>query len=113
LVVEDQLVAALSLRAILVTDSHVVEIAENAETALAMFRASQYDLVVTDFKLATMDGLQLAAAIKHLSPPTPVFLVTAYVEQFPGKVPNVDLVLGKPFSVAQFQRAVRNALSTP
>jgi CheY-like chemotaxis protein len=95
-----------------VLDRHVVEIAENAEIALAMFKASQYDLVITDFKLARMDGLQLAAAIKHDSPATPVFLVTAYLEQFTGNLPNIDLVLGKPFSVAEFQAAVRKALST-
>ena len=112
LVVEDQSAAALSLRTILLTDRHVVEIAENAETALTMFNASQYDLVITDFKLARMDGLELAAAIKHHSSATPVFLVTAYLEQFTRNLPNIDLVLGKLFSVAEFQAAVRKALST-
>jgi CheY-like chemotaxis protein len=111
LVVGDQLVVALSMRTILVTDQHLVEISENAENALARFKASPHDLVITDFQLDKMNGLELAAAVKHRSPTTPVFLVTAYGEQFNGNVPNIDLVLGKPFSVPQLQAAVRKALS--
>ena len=111
LVVEDQLLAALSIRTILTADRHIVEIAENGERALAMFKAAPHDLVITDFKLASMDGLRLAQAIKEHSPATPVFLITAYIEKLGGKLPNIDLVLGKPFAVAELQRAVRDAFS--
>lgn len=112
LVVEDQLLAALSLRTILVLDRHTVEIAENAERGLAMFKASAYDLVITDFMLEKMNGLQLAAAIKQLSPTTPVFMVTAFVEQFTVSLPNIDLLLGKPFAVVDLQSAVRRVFAT-
>lgn len=113
LIVEDQSVAALSLRTILTAEGRRVDIAESAERALAMFKASPYDLVVTDFKLAEMNGLQLAAEIKLLSPTTPVFLVTAFIEQFTGRPPNIDLLLGKPFSVVDLQSAVRKVFGTP
>lgn len=112
LIVEDQLVAALSLRAIVSVDRHIVEIAESAERGLAMFKASPYDLVITDFKLAEMNGVQLAAAVKRLSPTTPVFLITAFIEQFTARVPSVDLLLGKPFSVVELQSAIRKVFAT-
>jgi CheY-like chemotaxis protein len=110
LVVEDEVVAALSIRTVLAADGHVAEIAENAEQALDMFKAAEYDLVITDFKLAKMDGLELADAIKQQSPATPIILITAYAEKIGGslgEVSNVEVVLSKPFSVAGLQDAMR------
>jgi CheY-like chemotaxis protein len=84
-------------------DGHSVDLAQDGQQGLAMFQAGQYDLVITDFKLGTtMDGLELAAAIKQDSPTTPIVLVTAYAAKMEGmgKVSNVELVMKKPFSVA-------------
>jgi CheY-like chemotaxis protein len=110
LVVEDELVAAHSIRTVLTVDGHTVEIAGDGEQALAMFKAGEYDLIVTDFKLGKMDGLELAEAMKQHSPATPIILITAYAEGIGGgmgKVSNIDLVLAKPFSVAELQEALR------
>ena len=112
LVVEDEKVAALSIRTILAADGHVVEIAEDAEQALVFMLSSQYDLVLTDFQLPGRDGLELAALIKQRFPDMPIILVTAYAEKIGGtmgKVSNVDLVVSKPFSVVELQRALQNA----
>lgn len=109
LVVEDEVVAALSIRTVLAADGHVIEIAEDGEKGLDMFQAGEYDLVITDFKLAKMDGLEVADAIKQHSPAVPIILITAYAEKLGGtlgKVSNIELVLSKPFSVAELQQAV-------
>src|SRR5215831_20907024 len=97
LVVEDENLAALSLRTILAADGHVVEIAPDAERAVLMLQASQYDLVITDFQLPNMDGLELAALIKQCFPDLPIVLITAYAEKIgaTGKVSNIDLVISK------------------
>ena len=109
LVVEDEIVAALSIRTALAVDGHTVELAEDAARALLMFQASQPDLVITDFQLPNMDGLELAETIKQHFPSILIILMTAYTEKLGGslgEVSNVDLVLSKPFSVAQLQAAV-------
>jgi CheY-like chemotaxis protein len=115
LVVEDELVAALSIRTILAMDGHVVEIAEDAERALLVLQAFQFDLVITDFQLPNMDGLELADAIKQRFPDTPIILITAFAEKIGsmGKVSNIDLVVSKPFSVAELQRALQTAFAAP
>jgi CheY-like chemotaxis protein len=103
LVVEDEIVAAQTIQTVLTVDGHSVDLAQDGQQGLAMFQAGQYDLVITDFKLGTtMDGLELAAAIKQDSPTTPIVLVTAYAAKMEGmgKVSNVELVMKKPFSVA-------------
>lgn len=108
LVVEDEVVAALSIQTLLAAEGHSVQIAEDAEEALEAFKAGEHDLVITDFKLGDMDGLQLAAAVKEHSPAKPVILITAYADKIAGtgKVSNVELVLKKPFSAAELQQAV-------
>lgn len=115
LVVEDETVAALSIRTVLVADGHAVDIAADGEQALGMFSGGGgYDLVITDFKLAKLDGLELAQVIKQVSPATPIILITAYADKLSptGTVSNVDVVVNKPFSVAQLQAALSKILQT-
>ena len=111
LVVEDEALATQTIRAVLAADGHTVETAETAERALAMFQAGAFDLIITDFKLAEMDGLELAEAVKKDSPATPIILITAYAEKLGGtlgKVSNIDILLRKPFSMAELQAAVNS-----
>jgi CheY-like chemotaxis protein len=109
LVVEDEVVAAQTVQTVLTVDGHSVDLAQDGQQGLVMFQAGEYDLVITDFKLGTtMDGLELAAAVKEHSPTTPVVLITAYAAKMEsmGKVSNVELVLKKPFSVADLHEAL-------
>lgn len=109
LVAEDDLLVAHTIRIALRVDGHTVEVAQDGDEALRMFQSKNYDLLITDFRMPKMDGLELAEAIKKLSPGTPVILVTAYVEALKsdmGHVSNVDVLLGKPFSVTELQAAL-------
>ena len=106
---------AHTLRMVLVVDGHSVQIAEDGKQALAMFEGGTYDLVITDFRMANMDGLELAEEIKKRSPSTPIILVTAYAEAIKGTggtVSNVDIVLGKPWSVTELQGALQKIFPT-
>ncbi|HWR04205.1 MAG TPA: response regulator [Humidesulfovibrio sp.] len=55
-----------------------VRTAENAEDALALFRAEPAPVVLTDIKMPGMDGLALLSAIKALDPETEVILITGH-----------------------------------
>jgi DNA-binding NtrC family response regulator len=82
------------LKAILFVDDHEVlarlscEILEmqgykavsafNASDALAKFDKEEFDILVTDFRMEGMDGLELARRIREKSPTTPVIIVTGY-----------------------------------
>ena len=59
---------------------------------------SPFSAIITDFRMPDLDGLALAAAVKGVSPSTPVILLTAYVvttagDQLP---PYIDAILTKP-----------------
>ena len=116
MLVEDDLLAARTLQAVLVADGHTVEVAQDGEEGLAMFKAGGHNLVITDFKLAKMDGLELAEAIKQASPATPIILITAYTEAIKssmGKVSNIEQLLIKPVSAAQLREALNKILPAP
>jgi CheY-like chemotaxis protein len=110
LVVDDGPEVAKAIRmALAVGAGYEVEIAEDGETALARYKTAKYDLVITDLQMPKIDGLELAAAIKKLSPAQPIILITAYAESLKGdheRLAKVDFVLEKPFSLQQLQDAL-------
>lgn len=110
LLVEDEPLVAQTIRMVLSADGHSVQLCDSAEQALSIFDASNFDLILTDFKLGGMDGLELAQSIKAICPDKPIILITAFAERIStdtGKVSNIDLLVRKPFSVAELQGALR------
>lgn len=63
----------------------VVTKARSGAEAVAALRAGQYDLVVTDFRMPGMNGLELLAEVSRLAPATPSVMITAF--------PDLDVVL--------------------
>jgi two-component system NtrC family sensor kinase len=52
--------------------------AYNAEDALAKFNSEKFDMLVTDFRMEGMNGLELARQIHATNPDVPVIIVTGY-----------------------------------
>lgn len=67
--------------------------AYNAEDALKKFDQQDIDIVVTDFKMEGMNGIELAQKLREKSPTTPVIIVTGYGPVDGGKA--VDACLQK------------------
>lgn len=89
-----------------------VEQAHTGEEALRQLRDHDVDLIVTDFMMPGMNGVQMLREAQALSPHTPNILVTAYgldvVRNAGGPTPN--RILHKPFDIAEFMGAVEAAL---
>lgn len=65
----------------------------SAADALAKFDQQSIDVVVTDFRMEGMNGVELAQKIREKSPDTPVIIVTGYGPIDGGK--HVETVLQK------------------
>jgi two-component system OmpR family response regulator/two-component system alkaline phosphatase synthesis response regulator PhoP len=90
-------------------DGHVVETANNAKDALAMFEEGKFDLVITDFAMPAMKGDELAAAIKARAPKQPVVMITAYAEMLQSSgnpLKGVDWIISKPFLLENLRDAI-------
>lgn len=95
------------MRAILFVDDHEVlarlscEILEmhgyravsayNAQDALQKFDQEDFDILVTDFRMDGMNGVELAQKIHEKSPQIPVIIVTGYGPVDGGKDVNACL----------------------
>ena len=65
----------------------------NAEDALRKFENQRFDLLVTDFRMEGMNGLELARKVHDKHPEVPVIIVTGYGPIDAGK--DADTVLQK------------------
>ena len=52
--------------------------AYSAKEALEKFSQQDFDILVTDFRMEGMNGLELAHKVREQSPNTPVIIVTGY-----------------------------------
>ena len=112
LVVDDEPFVCDAVKMMLNFDGHVVETANSAQEALAIFEKGKFDLVITDFAMPNMKGDELAAAIKARAPKQPIVMITAYAEMLQASgnpLPGVDFVISKPFLLENLREAIAKA----
>ena len=95
------------------------ELAEDGESALALWRDGGFDLVLTDCSMQPMDGYALAEAIRSLErerglPRSPVLGCTAHVQEEDRRhalAAGMDECLMKPLSVDALSAALQRHLA--
>lgn len=113
LVVDDDVSNRSTVEKILQKEGYVVHLAADGAEALALIRRESVALVVTDFKMPGMTGLDLLKAARTLQPDLEVILMTAYgtveaaVEAM--KEGAYDFI-SKPFKRVELLKAVQKAL---
>jgi DNA-binding NtrC family response regulator len=113
LIVEDEPKMRRLLELNLGEEGFVTHSAEDAETGLKILHREKIDLVISDFRLPGMSGLEFLQAVKRADASLPVVIMTAYgtvesaVEAM--KVGASNYVL-KPFSLAEMVLVVRKEL---
>lgn len=95
---------------ILQMQGYHAEYACNATDALARFERNKFDMLVTDYCMEGMNGLELAKLIRQKAPRLPVIIVTGYPpvvgsndvdaliekqDMFPALLDKINLLLGE------------------
>jgi signal transduction histidine kinase/ActR/RegA family two-component response regulator len=120
LIIDDDPVLLRSLHEALALDGHSVVMANGGEEGIERFRAAlpgkqPFDVVFTDLGMPYVDGRQVAAAIKALSPATPVVMLTGWgqhMNEDGESPPHVDQLLGKPPRLRELRAAVVGLTAT-
>ena len=113
LIVEDEPTTSWALAEGLSDDGYTIDTFRTAEEALVWLRAHRSDLVITDFRLPGLSGLELAQKLSRGRHAQPVIVVTAYGSSETVRElvrAGVREVFPKPFHVDELRRAVHRAL---
>ncbi len=78
LIVEDEAFQREMLRDFLVKEGHRVTEVDSGEKAVQLLGKSSFDLVLLDFRMPGMDGLEVLREAKRINPETEAVIMTAY-----------------------------------
>jgi CheY-like chemotaxis protein len=88
---------------------------EDGAAALAEIESKErYDLIVTDYHMPGVDGMELARAVRALEhrQGTPIIMLTASPVELEARAAGVDSFLRKPEDIGRLVEAVRGQLAT-
>ena len=77
---DDNINGLSARRSVLEELGHRISTASSGAEALEQFGKHKFDLVVTDFRMPRMDGLELIVRLRKLSPDLPIILISGYVD---------------------------------
>ena len=109
LVVDDEVISRDIVEKYLVADGHQVVTADNAFDAVSRFKAEPFDLVITDYAMPRMSGVDLAVVVRALSPQQKIIMLTGFNI---GIIPilqrdNVSSIIPKPVGHSELRRALQ------
>ena len=114
LLIDDDPALLESLRTSLQDEGHKVTTATGGQEGIDSFRDAQragkvFDVVITDLGMPYVDGRQVVASVRSMSPATPIILLTGWGQHVLGdqeRPPEVDRLLGKPPRVRELRAAL-------
>jgi two-component system, OmpR family, response regulator CpxR len=113
LLVDDNAHGLSARKTVLEELGHRIATASSGTDALDQFAHLKFDLVVTDFRMPRMDGVELIHRLRSLTPDLPIILLSGYVDSMglSEEGTGADVVIQKSANeVAHLVRAVNRLL---
>ena len=120
MIVDDDPLLIKALKDTLENDGHIVTAAVGEQAGIEAFETAHknhetFSVVVTDLGMPYVDGRKVSAAIKTLSPKTPIILFTGWGQRLVAEqdIPeHVDRVLNKPPKLHELRAALLELTAT-
>ncbi len=116
LLVEDDQALAMATQAWLENERHAVDIVGNGREALEYVKSSAYDLIILDWELPELSGIDICRNLRDSGIQTPILMLTgktAIKEKKLGLDTGADDYLTKPFNMEELSARVRALLRRP
>ncbi len=111
LLVDDDVCFLYLLRFVLEAESVKTEKATNSADAVAVLDRMDFDLIITDFNMPGMNGVELAKIAKKRFPHIPIIMITGeigqYIKDLAGKA-GISRVLYKPLNLEKLLATIRH-----
>lgn len=117
LLLEDELALAYTLSASLQKDfgdSCAVKICNTAEVALQLLKLHKFDLIISDWRLPGISGLDFITEVRKSLPEVPIIFMTAFGSEELEAQANLvsDRFLKKPFDIPELTEVVSDLLDS-
>lgn len=107
LVVEDEKLLNWSLAKSLAKWGFQVHPAFTGSEAMALLEQSGFDVILLDYQLPDLDGLEVARSIRRVQPNAVIFLVTAFqLYELSPDAGLIDAYFNKPLDFEQLHQAL-------
>jgi DNA-binding NtrC family response regulator len=112
IVIDDEPIVGKRLKPALEKSGYEVEFYDNGTEALKRLGESAFDIVVTDFRMDDIDGIEVLTRVMDESPRTKVIIITGYATI---EVTREALakgafdVIAKPFKPNELREIIQNA----
>ena len=116
LLVDDNRQGLIARKSLLQELGYNISTATSGDEALELFSKQNFDVVVTDFKMPRMDGVELIKRIRSAQTGARIILLSGFVEQLglTEQSTGADVVIVKSAGeVGQLTRSVKRLLSQP
>ena len=114
LVIEDEVVLAKNIARYFEKEGHLVEVAHDGAVGVQTALRIQPDVVIVDFQLPGMDGLEVIRALRRQEDPPHIVMVTGHASVTLAvdamKAGSMDL-LTKPVTLSSLKEVVQRALT--
>jgi CheY-like chemotaxis protein len=114
LIVEDDRLNRELLSKVLRQEGYQVLEACDGDIALKILQVLPCDLVITDFLMPMLNGIEFVDQLRSLQPQMPVIFITGYLSAISDKkiVDEVAEILAKPFEPNVLRSSVRRLLDS-
>jgi DNA-binding NtrC family response regulator len=116
IVVDDEPTIVLMCRRLLEAQGHAVHGFTSAQAALAQLEAEDAELLVVDYKMPELDGLELIKRAWAMRPGVRVVMITAHGTRevmAQASASGVQTIVLKPFTPAELAEGVARAVGEP
>jgi len=114
LVIDDEVIVGKRLLHVFGKMGFIVQVFDSPIPAMQAAEAHPFDIVVTDLKMAGMDGMEVLARMKALNPATRVIIITGYAQpetEAEAFEKDVFDFIPKPFRLDQLKESILRAVN--
>jgi len=81
--------------------------------AISRFKEGGFDVILTDYRMPTMSGIELSQEMRKCQASIPVILMSGYspeMEEGEMSLSPIDLILDKPIEMDRLDQAIKSSL---